>query len=156
MLGALPDMGERVITMGTLWSGLGLDDWTAAFLAGPPALLDAARSLKQIIAICTTTPAQWGVLGALKAGAEGHAARRRALQAQREAAAREWPQAVLPGETASVLAVRLPGDAVELSTLPSVPMAGEAFGAPGVARFTVTPGGETSAALRALAARYTP
>lgn len=152
MIGALPGMEERTITLGTLWSGLGLDDWLAAYLAGPPALFGAARSLKQIIAICTTTPAQWGVLGALKAGAEGQRTRRQALAAERAAAVEQWPEGVLPGEAAALLAVRPPRRAGELDALPARPASGEPFGAPGVLRFTVTPGSDLAGALRALAA----
>jgi N-succinyldiaminopimelate aminotransferase len=152
MIGSLPGMEERTITFGSLWSGLGLEDWQAAYLAGPAALFGAARSLKQIIAICTTTPAQWGVLGALKAGAEDRTAQRAALEAQRTAAAREWPQAVLPGEVPPVLAVRTVQRRADPATLPARPMPGEPFGAPGVLRFTVAPTGDLSGAVRALAA----
>jgi hypothetical protein len=151
-IGALPGMDERTITMGTLWAGLGLEDWLAAFLAGPPAMFDAARSLKQIIAICTTTPAQWGVLGALKVGAESQRSERQALAAQRAGAAREWPHGVLPGEAVSVLAVRRPSGAVDDHRLPAQPMSGAPFGMPGVLRFTVAPGGDLAGSLRALAA----
>jgi aspartate/methionine/tyrosine aminotransferase len=151
MIGALPGMEERTITLGTLWSGLGLEDWLAAYLAGPPALFGAARSLKQIIAICTTTPAQWGVLGALKAGAGNQRTQRDALLAQRAAAAREWPQGLLPGEAASLLAVRRPRRPVDFDTLPARPMSGEPFGMPGVLRFTVSPSSDLADSLRALA-----
>jgi aspartate/methionine/tyrosine aminotransferase len=151
MIGALPGMAERTITLGTLWSGLGLDDWLAAYLAGPPALFGTARSLKQIIAICTTTPAQWGVLGALKAGAGNQRAHRQALAAQRADAVRQWPQGALPGEAVSLLAVRRPQRPVDVEKLPARPMPGEPFGLPGVLRFAVAPGGDLAGSLRALA-----
>ncbi len=154
MIGALPGMAERTITLGTLWSGAGVDGWLAAYLAGPPALFGQARSLKQIIAICTTTPAQWGVLGILKAGTEALAARRAHLQRIKTEAARHLRSGVLAGEAASVLAVR-PREPLDLSRLPARPMPGEPFGAPGVLRFTVTPSGEVVGALRALAAIQT-
>jgi aspartate/methionine/tyrosine aminotransferase len=152
MIGTLPGMAERTITFGTLWPGLGLEDWLAAYLAGPAPLFEAARSLKQVIAICTTTPAQWGVLGALNAGSERHTAQRAVLEAQRAAAICEWPQGVLPGDASSVLAVRAPRGRVDRATLPARPMPGEPFGAPGVLRFTVTPTGDVTGAVRALAA----
>lgn len=152
LIGARAGMQERVMTLGTLWAGLGVDDWLAAYLAGPSPLMAAARSLKQIIAICTTTPAQWGVLGALKAGAGQRRVQIDILRNLKEAAVRQWPGAVLPGEAVSVLAVRVSTRPPDLERLPARPACGEAFGAPGVLRFAVTRDGELSAALRALAA----
>jgi aspartate/methionine/tyrosine aminotransferase len=141
MIGTLPGMAERTLTLGTLWSGAGVDGWLAAYLAGPPALFGQARSFKQIIAICTTTPAQWGVLGAMRSGDSVHRRRLAALAKIRADAARQAKDAVLPGEAVTVLAVRRPARA-NLAALGGHPMAGEAFGAPGILRFTVTPGGE--------------
>jgi len=144
-------MADRTITLGTLWSGVGVEAWLAAYLAGPPALFRRALGLKQIIAICTTTPAQWGVLGVLHAGAAALGERRALLQRIKTDAAGLLPSRVLPGEAASVLAVR-PATGADLSRLPATPMPGEPFGAPGVLRFTVTPTGEVVGAMRALAA----
>ncbi len=152
LIGTLPGMAERTITIGTLWSGAGVEGWLAAYLAGPPALFGRARNLKQIIAICTTTPAQWGVLGVLKAGTESLITRRAQLRRIKSEAASQFPAGVLAGEATSVLAVRPPGD-VDPRSLAAKPMAGEAFGAPGILRFTVTPTGEVVGALRAIAAR---
>jgi aspartate/methionine/tyrosine aminotransferase len=154
LIGALPGMAERTITLGTLWSGAGVEGWLAAYLAGPPALFQRALSLKQIIAICTTTPAQWGVLGVLQAGPAALNHQRVLLQQIKIEAAGLLPSRVLPGEAAAVLAVR-PAAGVDLSELPARPMPGEAFGAPGVLRFTVTPTGEVVGAMRALAASET-
>jgi aspartate/methionine/tyrosine aminotransferase len=150
MIATLHGMHDRTVTIGSLWSGTGVEGWLAAYLAGPTSLLEQGRSLKQIIAICTNTPAQWAALGAVRAGEAGQRERRTALLELRRNAAAHLPAAVLPGETASVLAVRLPRR-VDLSGLPGRPMSGEAFGAPGVVRFTVTPGGEVVEALRNLA-----
>ena len=154
LIGALPGMAERTITLGTLWSGAGVEGWLAAYLAGPPALFQRALSLKQIIAICTTTPAQWGVLGVLQAGPAALNHQRVLLQQIKIEAAGLLPSRVLPGEAAAVLAVR-PAAGVDLAQLPARPMPGEAFGAPGVLRFTVTPTGEVVGAMRALAASET-
>lgn len=150
-IGALPGMADRTITLGTLWSGAGVDGWLAAYLAGPPALFRRALSLKQIIAICTTTPAQWGVLGVLHAGTVALSERRALLQRIRTDAAGLLPSRILPGEAASVLAVR-PATGADLSRLPARPVRGEPFGAAGVLRFTVTPTGDVVGAMRALAA----
>jgi hypothetical protein len=150
LIGALPGMAERTITFGTLWSGAGVEDWLAAYLAGPPALFQRTLSLKQIIAICTTTPAQWGVLGVVQTGRAAMGPHREALRRIKAEAAALLPSRVLPGEAVSVLAVR-PAAVTDPSRLPAQPMPGEAFGAPGVLRFTVTPAGGVVAAARALA-----
>jgi len=67
------------------------------------------------------------------------------------------PSRVMPGEAASVLAVRpatgIDPSRLRESVLPASPMPGEAFGAPGVLRFTVTPTGDIVGAMRALAAQ---
>lgn len=150
MAAALPGMAERTVTIGSLWSGTGIEGWLAAYLAGPPSLLTQGKNLKQILAICTTTPAQWAALGALQRREIGHRARRDLLLKHKRNAAALLPSIVLPGETASVIAVRLP-EPVTLTGLPFRPMPGDAFGAPGCLRFTVTPDGEVVDALRNLA-----
>ncbi|MGQ0551481.1 MAG: aminotransferase class I/II-fold pyridoxal phosphate-dependent enzyme [Armatimonadota bacterium] len=150
MMGALPGMFEHTVTIGSLWTGTGIEGWLAAYLAGPQSMLGHGRSLKQILAICTTTPAQWAALGALKASETGHRERRDLLQKHKRDAAAHLPSAVVPGEAASVLAVRL-SRPVALSELPSRPMRGDAFGAPEIVRFTVTPAGEVVEAMRRLA-----
>jgi aspartate/methionine/tyrosine aminotransferase len=141
MIGALPGMADRTLTLGTLWSGSGVEGWLAAYLAGPPALFGQARSFKQIIAICTTTPAQWGVLGAMRSGESTHRQRLQALAKVRAEAAARAGAAAMPGETVTVLAVRRP-TARKSTAAAGQPMSGEAFGATGIVRFTVTPAGE--------------
>jgi aspartate/methionine/tyrosine aminotransferase len=150
LLGALAGMADRTVTIGSMWSGSGLEGWLAAYLAGPPRFFAQARSLKQIIAICTTTPAQWGVLGAVRAGgaADQHA-RRDLLRRHRDQAVALWPEAVLPGEAVSLVAVRAPEDLGAKLGVRAMP--GAPFGAPGVLRFTVTPAGTVVGAVRGLA-----
>ena len=150
MAGALQGMSEHTVTIGSLWSGTGIEGWLAAYLAGPPSLLARGQSLKQILAICTTTPAQWAALGALQTRETEHRVRRDLLLTHKRNAAALLPSAVLPGEAASVIAVRLPRP-VTLTGLAARPMRGDAFGAPGCLRFTVTPAGEVVDALRGLA-----
>lgn len=150
MAGALQGMADHTVTIGGLWSGTGIEGWLAAYMAGPPSLLTQGKSLKQILAICTTTPAQWAALGALQTRETEHRVRRDLLLKHKRDALALLPSAVLPGEAASVIAIRLPGP-VTLTGLPARPMPGEAFGAPGCLRFTVTPDGDVVGALRSLA-----
>ncbi|MGH2404509.1 MAG: aminotransferase class I/II-fold pyridoxal phosphate-dependent enzyme [bacterium] len=153
LIGALPRMHEHAVTIGSLWPGAGLEGWLAAYMTGPATLLSDAQNLKQILAICTTTPAQWGAMGALKAGDAGHRERVMLLLNHKTNAVREYPSGALHGEAASVLAVRFPRS-VDLSRLPARPMRGDAFGAPDILRFTVTPTGEVVGAMRSLAALH--
>ncbi|MGH2375279.1 MAG: aminotransferase class I/II-fold pyridoxal phosphate-dependent enzyme [bacterium] len=150
MVGALQGMADHTVTIGSLWAGTGIEGWLAAYMAGPPSLLAQGKSLKQILAICTTTPAQWAALGALQTRESEHRARRDLLLKHKRNAVALLPSAVLPGEAASVIAVRLPRS-VNLTGLPALPMRGDAFGAPGSLRFTVTPAGEVVDAVRSLA-----
>jgi aspartate/methionine/tyrosine aminotransferase len=145
MIGALPGMAERTLTLGTLWSGSGVEGWLAAYLAGPPALFGQARSFKQIIAICTTTPAQWGVLGAMRSGTATHDQRLQVLAKIRADAVKQAGARAIPGDAVTVIAVRRPS-AVKTQSFGRA-MSGEAFGAPGILRFTVTPGGDVVRAL---------
>lgn len=150
-IGALPGMADRTVTIGSMWAGVGLEAWLAAYLAGPPRFFARARSLKQIIAICTTTPAQWGVLGALRAATPAdQRARRELLRRHRDEAVSLWPEAVLPGEAVSLVAVRVP-NGFDADTLGVRAMPGAPFGAPGVLRLTVTAEGAVVGAMRALA-----
>lgn len=150
-IGALPGMADRTVTVGSMWAGVGLEGWLAAYLAGPPRFFARARSLKQIIAICTTTPAQWGVLGALRAVTpEDQRARREMLRRHRDEAVSLWPEAVLPGEAVSLVAVRVP-NGLDAHALGVRAMPGAPFGAPGVLRLTVTAEGAVVGAMRALA-----
>jgi aspartate/methionine/tyrosine aminotransferase len=152
MIGALPGMADRTLTLGTLWSGSGVEGWLAAYLAGPPALFGQARSFKQIIAICTTTPAQWGVLGAMRSGESVHRNRLRSLAKTRAEAVKRAGALAMPGDAVTIVAVRRPAG-VKAGAFDGRAMPGEAFGAPGILRFTVTPGGEVLRALAKLSPR---
>jgi aspartate/methionine/tyrosine aminotransferase len=152
LIGSLTGIDDRAVTIGALWSGAGIEGSLLAYLAGPPSILAQARSLKQIIAICTTAPVQWGVLGALAGGAERQRLKRDVLLTCRAEAAHQATAIVLPGEAASIIAVRTPQGKVDLAQLRARPMLGAPFGAPDVLRFTVTPTGEVVGALKALAA----
>ncbi|MDR7468015.1 MAG: pyridoxal phosphate-dependent aminotransferase [Armatimonadota bacterium] len=141
---------ERIWLLGSLCPGTGVDGWQIGYLAVPPEWIGAARSLKQIIAICTSVPVQWAAVGALQAAGEVHAARRETLRQLRADALRHLPQSeVLPGDAATVLAIRYGSG--KPPALPFVAASGEAFGLPGALRLTITPSGEAVAAAALLA-----
>jgi aspartate/methionine/tyrosine aminotransferase len=145
-----PAAAERVWLLGSLFPGTGMDGWQSGYLAVPPEWVGPARSLKQIIAICTSAPVQWAAVGALRAAGEAHTARRETLLRVRADALRHLPQgAALAGDAATVLAIRHGWR--ERPTLPFVAAPGEAFGLPGALRLTVTPSGEAVAAAALLA-----
>ena len=149
-LAAIDGMAERTLILGRLWPATGVEGWHIGYLAGPPAWMARVRSLKQVIAICTCAPAQWGALGALRSRPWVPQEVRNLLLERRTQAARLLDGYVLPGDTASVLAVRLP-DRVEAGQAPGSPARGEEFGAPGVVRYTVTPATAVIEAASALA-----
>lgn len=150
MIGSVAGMAERTVTFGTLWPGSGVDGWLSGYIAASPDLLTPIRRLKQVTVICSPAPVQWGALGALKGARRDHRARVGLLAEIRAEAVRHVADRTLPGETATVVAVRLSDRQVDLTALPARPMPGEVFGHPGVLRFTVTKAGAVIQALRAL------
>ena len=144
---------ERTIALGTVWAGAGVEGWMIGYLTLPAEVYPHARRLKQVMALCTSVPVQWGTLGVLLEGDVGHAGHLQTLAEVKVAAVRVWPGKVLPGEAVSLLAIDWP-DAASVPT-PARGMAGTVFGVPGWIRFTVTATGEIVTALRALAGRGT-
>ncbi|MBM3449844.1 MAG: aminotransferase class I/II-fold pyridoxal phosphate-dependent enzyme [Armatimonadetes bacterium] len=144
-IGALDGMADRTVTIGTLWPGTGVDAWLIAYLSGPADFVNPARSIKQVIAICTSSPVQWGALGALKSGEDAHKERVAQLADIRAKAVAKAGGRALPGETVNVVAVQVPGGNV--ASLPGAPAPGDGFGRADVARFLVTPTGEIIEAL---------
>jgi aspartate/methionine/tyrosine aminotransferase len=144
-IATLEGMADRTITIGTLWPGTGVDAWLIAYLSGPAEFVNPARSLKQVIAICTSSPVQWGAVGALNAGQASHEKRVQQLAEIRRKAVAKASDRALPGDTVNVVALRVAGGAA--ASLPGAPAAGDAFGRGDVARFLVTPTGEIVEAL---------
>ena len=107
--GAAAPAGQ-VALIGEAFPGSGIASWQAGYLAAPEAWLPPIQSQKQIMAICTATPAQFGALEAGQLYAQEQPARlghMQALRARLEAGARSAGLDVLAGGAASVLALRL-------------------------------------------------
>jgi aspartate/methionine/tyrosine aminotransferase len=62
---ALEGMAQRTLTLGSFAGAPGLSAWQVSWFAGPKALLNLVRDLKQSITICTSAPSQYAALAAL-------------------------------------------------------------------------------------------
>ena len=145
---------ERTAAVGQLWPGQGLETWQIGYVVAPAVCLESLVALKQVLSICTSTPAQWGACGAAQAFPTEHAVLKSRLEAARHqmlSGASGDPR-VLPGQSVHVLALQL-GDAAaaahERLTAQGIPCEdGTAYGAPGVLRITVLPEREAGEAIR--------
>ncbi|MDD9955829.1 MAG: aminotransferase class I/II-fold pyridoxal phosphate-dependent enzyme [Anaerolineaceae bacterium] len=135
----------RVALIGEAFPGAGIDSWLAGYIAVPQDWLPPIQSQKQIMAICTATPAQFGALEAGSLYAEEQPARLAHMQALRaglQQRARAAGLDVLAGGAAGLLALRLsPSQKSEgLARLAAAGYQvadGSDFGAPDVLRLTV-------------------
>lgn len=152
--GAEAGMAERVTLIGDAFPGVGLERWSIGYLATSPRWFAGVTKIKQVMAICTSTPAQYAALEVSKTYGVEQPARTAALGEARGRGARVAGALALPGAAANVLALR-PVDAAsalrKLSGAGFDVADGAAFGAPGVFRFAVTSADTLTAALSALA-----
>lgn len=98
----------QTVAIGEAFPGMGLASWFIGYIAAPEKWIAPMQSQKQIMAICTSTAAQYAALEASKLAAESHASQLPRLNAARQAliAALDTTE-VIPGATASVVALRL-------------------------------------------------
>lgn len=136
----------RVALLGEAFPGAGLASWLAGYIALPQDWLPPVQSQKQIMSICTATPAQFGALAAARLYAEEQPARQRQLAALRaglEQQARAAGLEPLAGGAANLLALRLSPSRKQqgLARLAAAGFQvadGSDFGAPDVLRLTVS------------------
>lgn len=136
---------ERVALIGEAFPGAGIASWLAGYVAVPEDWLPPIQSQKQIMAICTATPAQFGALEAGSLYAQEQPARLEHMQALRaglQERARAAGLEVLAGGAANLLALRLSASqkAQALSRLAAAGYQvadGGDFGAPDLLRLTV-------------------
>ena len=148
------DQGN-VAVIGEIMPGSGLSSWFIGYIAAPVAYVPAMQSQKQIMSICTGTPAQYAALQATEL-TQAQQAQQHRLRDQRNQLVNLAQQAnldVIEGQAANVLAVRV-GDnkASVLNTLAQggyLVADGSDFGADDIIRFNVNP--TTQAALELLA-----
>jgi aspartate aminotransferase len=147
----------RMALLGELVPGLGLQSWQIGYLAADEAWLPALQSLKQVMAICTSTASQFAALEAMEHVSGAWAELRQNLT-ERHTAAQTVASArglnPLPGAAVSVLALH-PRDPVAtqaaLAAAGYICADGAAFGSPGVLRLAVTTDHDLAAVLRELA-----
>ena len=154
-LAAGEDAPARIAAIGDGWRGMGLGSWYIGYIAAPAGWIPAMQSQKQIMAICTSTAAQYAALAASQIYHEGHSARMHQLRQQRALALKAAQEAgieTVPGNELSTIALRPPAGAAEAlarwraAGYDAAP--GGDFGAPDVIRLTVNEA--TAEALTAL------
>ena len=150
-------LGTRIAVIGEAWPGIGLEGLQLGYLAVLEGWLEAIRSQKQIMSICTSTPSQYAALNAPAVYAGTHEEQRGQLSAYRAEAvvlAQRMGARPLPGVSANVLALR-PSKASDvmnrLAAAGYTAADGADYGAPGVIRLAVTSDNAIASALNALA-----
>ncbi len=140
-LAALDSDCARTAAIGELASGMGLASWFIGYIAAPAQWIAALQSQKQIMAICTSTAAQYAALGASEIYSELQAPRLSALGALRAelaASAAALGIAVVPGAAQNILCLQV--TAAQRETISAAGFAyadGSHFGAPEVIRLAV-------------------
>ena len=155
-LAALDSETARTAVLGEAWPGMGLAGWFIGYIAAPTAWIAPMQSQKQIMAICTSTAAQYAALEASRLYAEAHRKHLRQLDGFKSALlelANEAKLDVVAGDAVNILALRLPGQPAA-AVIAQMRRAGfEAadgglFGAPDVIRLNV--GSSTAQAIHKL------
>ena len=159
---ARPEMAERALVLGEAWPGVGLEAWFVGYLAGSAATIDAIRTYKQIISICTSTAAQYAAVAAAEVYPALHRRQVEALAESHESGldrARSLGLPVVEGAAASVLAVEVadvPGALAALAEAGIGAADGAEFGAPGLLRLAATTDDALLDAIERLAAATAP
>ena len=153
-LAALDSEVARTAVISEVWPGMGLAGWFIGCIAAPEAWIAPMQSQKQIMAICTSTAAQYAALEAAKLYAESHPKRLRQLSGVKSALLETASQAgfeAVAGDAVNILALRLPRQnaADGLARLRQAGFeaaAGSLFGAPDLIRLNV--GSSTAPAIQ--------
>ncbi len=128
----------RLTCIGEAFPGMGLESWFIGYIAAPESEIAAMQSQKQIMAICTSTAAQYAALEASKLVGEtrpARASRLKALRAEALERARALGIDALPGGAANIIALR--ASQANLRDAGYAAADGEHFGAPGLLRLNV-------------------
>ncbi|MEO0560814.1 MAG: aminotransferase class I/II-fold pyridoxal phosphate-dependent enzyme [Chloroflexota bacterium] len=150
---------EYTAVIGEAFPGTGLASWFISYIAAPTGWIPPMQKQKQVMAICTSTPSQYGALEAASLFADMHAARMEKLsdvRGQIMTLAAQAGLAALDGETISVVAFQMPTESKD-ATLATLAEAGYTvadgadFGAANVMRLAVTLDGAAVDAIKVLA-----
>ena len=142
----------QVSTIGEAFPGMGLASWFIGYIAAPAAQIPAMQSQKQIMAICTSTAAQFAALEASSLFTDARAPRLAQLKRAKEEitqAAKVLNYEVISGAAQNVIALVPPEGGLQMLSDAGFDFAdGASFGAPGVIRLNIDP--STAKALQAL------
>lgn len=151
-LASFEESPALVTSIGEAFPGMGLASWYIGYIAAPEAQIPPMQSQKQVMAICTSTAAQYAALEASAIVAEAHQRQLAHLSRLRSdliALARAVNLEVVAGAAANVLALRASQDTIAKLNQAGFEVAdGALFGAPGFIRLTVSAAAD--AALQAL------
>jgi aspartate/methionine/tyrosine aminotransferase len=81
-----PDLGAKVVAIGSFSTGHGLTGWRVGWLTAPAELMKRPRELKQDMSICTTAVSQFAALAFLDVPEESMASRREEFARRRDEA----------------------------------------------------------------------
>lgn len=140
-LASTEDSPSLVACIGETFPGMGLASWFIGYIAAPEDQIPAMQSQKQIMAICTSTAAQYAALEAGKLFEEARVPKLAQLARQKGSiieTAGEKSLDVIAGDALNIVALRASEDAAAVLRGAGYDFAdGAAFGAPDVIRLTV-------------------
>ncbi len=141
---------KQMATIGEAWPGMGLANWFIGYIAAPIEWIAPMQSQKQIMAICTSTAAQYAALEASKLFAETRSQQLAQLKKQKDAlikVANEAKLDVIASDAVNIIAIRIPtrdkADIMAKLHEAGFEVAdGAGFGAPNVIRLNVSSAAE--------------
>ena len=151
-LASIEDAPAQITTIGEAFPGMGLASWHIGYIAAPEDQIPAMQSQKQIMAICTSTAAQFAALEASGLFDEAQALKltgMRQLKSGLLKSAASLDLDVVAGDALNLIALRATEEAAAGLRAAGYDFAdGASFGAPGIIRLNVN--AATADALQAL------
>ena len=151
-LASVEDSPAQITTIGEAWPGMGLASWFIGYIAAPEAQIPAMQSQKQIMAICTSTAAQFAALEASNLFEEARDLKLAQLAQLRSSiikTAADLNLDVIAGDARNIIALQVSEEAAAKLGGAGFDFAdGASFGAPNVIRLNVN--AATLGALQAL------
>lgn len=151
-LASTEESPAQVTTIGEAFPGMGLASWFIGYIAAPEDQIPAMQSQKQIMAICTSTAAQYAALEASSLFPAAHPprlAQLKRLKSDIAESARDLNLDAIAGDALNIIALHASGDAAAKLRASGFDYAdGADFGASAVIRLNVNT--MTADALKAL------